>query len=111
MNYIYLYINSKELQDHRDEFPTLYKLAMNILPIKASSVPYERVFSSSKETTTARRNKLDPQIVEALQILKYGRKNAKGLNFIEGLDEKEEVLELEGHEIQQGDNYLESYTY
>jgi hypothetical protein len=44
---------------------------MDILPIQATSVPCERVFSASKETTTARRNRLKPKIVQALQILKF----------------------------------------
>jgi hypothetical protein len=103
--------NSKELQDHKDQFPTLFKLAMDILPIQASSVPCERVFSSSKETTTARRNKLDPQVVEALQVLKYGRRNAKQLSFTEGLEETEEMSELEkNEETQLADDYLDNYT-
>jgi hypothetical protein len=84
---------------------------MDILPIQASSVPCERVFSSSKETTTARRNKLHPSLVEALQVLKYGRKHSRGLSFTEGLDEKEELAELETYEeIQPADDFLENYT-
>jgi hypothetical protein len=74
---------------------------MNILPIQASSVPCERVFSSSKETTTARRNKLGPQLVEALQVLKFEHKHNKGygiLNFTAGLDVDEEMKELEAIE-------------
>jgi len=83
---------------------------MDILPIQASSVPCERIFSSSKETTTARRNKLHPQLVEALQILKYERKHARGLNFTEGLDEKEQEQELEEYEdIQLTSDFLESF--
>lgn len=71
---------------------------MDILPIQASSVPCERVFSSSKETTTARRNKLSPQLVEALQVLKFEHKHnktSKTLNFTAGLDMDDEMKELE----------------
>jgi len=68
---------------------------MDILPIQASSVPCERVFSSSKETTTARRNKLSPQLVEALQVLKFEHKHNKMLNFTTGFDKDEEMIELE----------------
>ena len=71
---------------------------MDILPIQASSVPCERVFSSSKETTTPRRNKLSPKLVEALQLLKYDRKHGTPLNFTIGLDKDEEVSELEAIE-------------
>lgn len=71
---------------------------MDILPIQASSMPCERVFSSSKETTTARRNKLSPQLVEALQVLKFGHKHNKLLNFTAGLDQDDEMTELEAIE-------------
>jgi hAT family C-terminal dimerisation region len=78
---------------------------MDILPIQASSVPCERVFSSSKETTTLRRNKLEPNLVEALQLLKYDRKHGSTLDFTTGLDRDEELLELEEIEkLQPGDD-------
>ncbi|KAI5893793.1 uncharacterized protein SCHCODRAFT_02500333 [Schizophyllum commune H4-8] len=41
------------------------------MPIQASAVPCERVFSSSKETDTTRRANLEPNLMEALQILKF----------------------------------------
>jgi hypothetical protein len=71
---------------------------MDILPIQASSVPCERVFSSSKETTTPRRNKLHPQLVEALQVLKFGQKHATGLSFTEGLNINDVGVELKAIE-------------
>jgi hypothetical protein len=80
---------------------------MDILPIQASSVPCERVFSSSKETTTPRRNKLKPTLVKALQLLKYDRKHGLTLNFVTGLDRDEELHELEEIEkLQPGDDLL-----
>jgi hAT family C-terminal dimerisation region len=81
---------------------------MDILPIQASSVPCERVFLSSKETTTARRNKLHPQLVEALQVLKFGQKNNKLLNFTAGLDKDEEMMDLEAIEEAQPTEDLEA---
>jgi hypothetical protein len=60
---------------------------MDILPIQASSVPCERVFSSSKETVTARRNSLSPDIMEALQLLKYSSKQGRGISFTKGLNQ------------------------
>jgi hypothetical protein len=59
---------------------------MDILPIQASSVPCERVFSSSKETVTARRNSLSPDVMEALQLLKYSSKQGRGISFTKGLN-------------------------
>ena len=80
---------------------------MDILPIQASSVPCERVFSSSKETTTARRNKLSPQLVEALQVLKFEHKRNKRLDFTAGLDMDDEMKELEAIEEAQPAEDLE----
>ena len=78
---------------------------MDILPIQASSVPCERVFSSSKETTTPRRNKLEPNLVEALQLLKYDRKHGSTLDFTTSIDRDEELYELEEIEkVQPGDD-------
>jgi hAT family protein len=71
---------------------------MDILPIQASAVPCERVFSSSKETITARRNSLSPQLVEALQLLKFAAKQGRSLSFTEGLDKDVELAELEQRE-------------
>lgn len=44
---------------------------MDILPTQASSVSCERLFSSSKETCTPRRNRISPELMEALQTLKF----------------------------------------
>ncbi|PPR07616.1 hypothetical protein CVT24_004169 [Panaeolus cyanescens] len=41
-------------QERKYQYPLLFKLALNVLPIQASAVPSERVFSSSKETDTLR---------------------------------------------------------
>jgi hypothetical protein len=87
---------------------------MDILPIQASSVPCERVFSSSKETITARRNALSPNLVEALQLLKYANKQGKGISFIEGLEEDEELAELEkreeGESVEELGSYLRDFS-
>lgn len=44
---------------------------MDYIPIQATSVPSERVFSSSAETDTKRRNRILPELMEALQMLKF----------------------------------------
>lgn len=58
----------------------LFKLAMDVLPIQASSVSCERVFSSAKETDTLRRSCLSPLMMEVLQFLKQSYKRDL-LNF------------------------------
>jgi hypothetical protein len=50
-------------------------MALDYLPIQASAVPCERAFSSSAETDTKRRNRIGPNLMEALQILKYSIRN------------------------------------
>jgi hypothetical protein len=51
-----------------------------VLPVQASSVACERIFSSAKLTTTVQRNQISPQLVEMLQILKFGMKQ-EALSF------------------------------
>jgi hypothetical protein len=50
-------------------------MALDYLPIQASAVPCERAFSSSAETDTKRRNRISPNLMEALQILKFSIRN------------------------------------
>lgn len=64
---------------------------MNYLPIQALSVPSERVFLSSSKTNTKRHNRILPDIMEALQILKFTLKKDQ-LNFIKGWVTQENML-------------------
>ena len=48
-------------------------MALDYLPIQASAVPSERVFSSSAQTDTAHRNSIKPILMESLQMLKFGK--------------------------------------
>ena len=64
-------------------FPTLFAIAMDYLPIQALSVPCERVFLSSAETDTKKRNQIGPTLMEALQMLKYHYKKTR-LDFSHG---------------------------
>lgn len=73
------------------EFPTLFSIAMDYLPIQATSVPCERVFSSAKDTDTAKRNRLSPVLMEALQMLKYSFKKER-LNFMHGWPTSEAAM-------------------
>ncbi|KAG9029000.1 hypothetical protein FRB95_005820 [Tulasnella sp. JGI-2019a] len=62
-----------------------WDIAMDHLPIQASAVPCERVFSSGKETMTAWRNRIKPELKEALQMLKFALRK-KRLNFTGGCE-------------------------
>ena len=58
---------------------------MDYLPIQASSVPCERVFSSAKETDTLKRNRIHPMLMEALQTLKFSlKKDRRSFSFTDG---------------------------
>ena len=59
---------------HERTFPTIFRIAMDYLPIQASAVPCERVFSSSAETNTKKQNRISPALMEALQVLKFSLK-------------------------------------
>lgn len=66
---------------------------MDYLPIQASAVPCERVFSSSAETNTKRRNRIHPDLMEALQMQKFLLKK-EHLNFMDAWTTTEkEMLE------------------
>jgi hypothetical protein len=68
-------------QQNRLQYPTLWKIARDILPAQATSVPSEQVFSSSKHITTQERSRIDTGMVEKLQILKFGLQQEK-LDFL-----------------------------
>jgi hypothetical protein len=65
---------------------------MDIIPIQATSVPCERAFSSGKETMAPRRRRIAPDLMEALQILKY---SIRKVNFTEGMSWSDEMKEFE----------------
>jgi hypothetical protein len=55
-------------------------MAMDYLPIQASTIPCERVFSLSAETDTKQRNRIGPLLMKALQMVKFHLKK-EHLNF------------------------------
>ena len=57
-------------QESEKRYPLLFKVALDVLPVQASAVPCERIFSSSKETCTTRRSLLSASLLEILQVLK-----------------------------------------
>ena len=78
---------------------------MDIIPIQASSVPCERVFSSGKETMTPRRGRISADLMESLQLLKYSFKKGRSLDFTAGMSWRAELkaFELAGHTAAVGD--------
>ena len=79
---------------------------MDILPIQASSVPCERVFSSGKLTVTDQRNRISGKLMEALQILKFRFKKGFALSFTQGLSVEEVLKELENNAEQEISSYV-----
>ncbi|RDB23356.1 Zinc finger BED domain-containing protein DAYSLEEPER [Hypsizygus marmoreus] len=75
-------------------YPTLTRIALDVLPSQASSVPCERLFSGSKQTATDRRARLGTERLEELQIMKSAWRG----NIVDfaALNSREiEVVELE----------------
>lgn len=75
---------------------------MDILPIQGSTVLCKHVFSSAKETTTTRCNRISHELMEALQMLKFSGKKGRGLNFTVGTAKDVELSELEGFGTDEG---------
>jgi hypothetical protein len=84
-------------QVNMHNYPTWFKIAMDYLPIQASAVPCERVFSSSAQTDTRCHNRIKPELMEALQMLKYALKKAR-LDFTGVWVTEEEMLEQLGED-------------
>ena len=53
---------------NKNTFPTLSKFARKYLAIPASSTKSERAFSTGGNVVTAKRNRLDPDMVEQLVV-------------------------------------------
>jgi hAT family C-terminal dimerisation region len=79
-------------KDSETIHPLVLKVALDVLPVQASAVPCERVFSSSKETCVLRRSLLSAGMLEVLQVLKHHY--------------KEERLDFISHWIANEDDYL-----
>ncbi|KAG6808413.1 hypothetical protein H0H92_004231 [Tricholoma furcatifolium] len=90
-----LYDLTREWERTEHVFPLLFRVAMDVLPVQASSVPCERVFSSSKETCALRRNRMSPKHMEGLQLLKFSYKQDR-LTFTDDLLAKEVDYNISG---------------
>ena len=91
------------LQENHLHYPTMFTLAMDILPIQGSSVPCERVFSSAKETMTDHQSPIQPELMEGHQLLKYSIKHGHGISFTVGCSWQEEEEELKRLMTMDGD--------
>ncbi|KAG6913813.1 hypothetical protein DXG01_004138, partial [Tephrocybe rancida] len=72
---------------------TLYIMALDYLPIQASSVPCKRAFSSSAETDTSCRNRISPILMETLQMLKFSIRH-KEIDFTSHLMKQDCAMEM-----------------
>ncbi|KAG6912815.1 hypothetical protein DXG01_011796 [Tephrocybe rancida] len=77
--------------DHAKMYPTFARMALNVLPCQASSVPCKHIFSSSQLTTMDHCTRPRSEMFEKLQILKHiwrpelvdtARSNSDKLNSI-----------------------------
>ena len=75
-----LYLSIGQMNEH--SLMTWFAIALNYLPIQASAVPSERVFSSSAQTDTAHCNRINPILMESLQMLKFGLFNFSMIFFV-----------------------------
>ncbi|KAF9224383.1 hypothetical protein BS17DRAFT_672442, partial [Gyrodon lividus] len=55
-------------------YPTIFRMAMDYFPIQPASVPCEQAFSSSSLMDTKQHNRINPILMEALQIFKSSLK-------------------------------------
>ncbi|KZT31303.1 hypothetical protein SISSUDRAFT_974790, partial [Sistotremastrum suecicum HHB10207 ss-3] len=61
---------------HATEYPILARIALDVLPVQASSVACERLFSSGKHTASDLRSRLGADKFEQLQLLKFAWKKS-----------------------------------
>ncbi|EPS93193.1 hypothetical protein FOMPIDRAFT_25615, partial [Fomitopsis schrenkii] len=52
-------------------WPILWRMAMDELPVQATSVPCEHLFSSAMDMDTPKCNHISAELMEALQVLKF----------------------------------------
>lgn len=79
------------LQTNQKRYPTLARIALDVLPVAASSVPCERLFSAAVPIDTPQRSRLGPELFEQLQLLKAEWRRTLVDLVKEGQDEEEEV--------------------
>ena len=85
-------------QLNESTLPMFFEIFLDFIPIQASAVPSERVFLSSAETDTKKRNRINPVLMEALQMLKFALKQSR-LNFTKGWITPESMLQEQEPEL------------
>jgi hypothetical protein len=78
--------------------PTFFEIFLDFVPIQASAVPSEHVFSSSAETDTKKRNRINLVLMEALQMLKFALKQSR-LDFTKGWITPQSMLQEQEPEL------------
>lgn len=82
-------------QKHARRYPTVARIALNVIPIQATSVPCERLFSASKQDADQLRASIGPLRFEQVQVLKY-RWRANAVDFARANNDFVEVCTI-GH--------------
>ncbi|KAF5332393.1 hypothetical protein D9758_017371 [Tetrapyrgos nigripes] len=85
---------SEALADPKKDEVAYWEVPLDILPIQASSVPCERVFSSLSDTNTKKHNRISPELNEALQMLKFTLWHGNPLSFTDRTSLEEELAVL-----------------
>ncbi|VDC04838.1 unnamed protein product [Peniophora sp. CBMAI 1063] len=96
---------------HRERLPTLFAMAMDVLPAQSTSVPCEQLFSSGVDTMTKKRNRISPDLMEILQMLKFVYRKER-INFTAHhrvLDIEVETAPTQDH-VEPQDNALVLYA-
>ena len=96
------------LQDNHHRFPTLGRIALDMLPCQASSVPCERLFSASKQTATDLCAWLGAQWFEELQLMKYAWKQSV-IDFAECNSALVEICLMEYEDLFTVDKELQEF--
>jgi hypothetical protein len=79
---------------------------MDYILIQATSVPCKCIFSSAKETETAKQNQMSPVLMEALQLMKFMLKKWR-LDFIKGWATPTEAMGVHaGGDLKEGKDLL-----
>jgi hAT family C-terminal dimerisation region len=78
--------------EHR--YPTIAIMAKDILSIPASGVGVERVFNTARDTCHYRRNRLNPDTIEMIMLVKWYEKLGLWIPE-ESLDSEEKVTETD----------------